>query len=108
MIKGIMSPIATPFINNEVAYEKLKENISKWNKTQLGGYVVFGSNGESAFLTKDEKLKLIETVKLNISSGKHLIAGTGLDSIKETISLTNEAAENGADTALILTAACFI
>ena len=103
MIKGIMPPIATPFINNEVAYNKLKENLSRWNKSQLSGYVVFGSNGESAFLTKDEKLKLIETVKLNIQSDKHLIAGTGSDSIKETISLTNEAAENGADTALILT-----
>ena len=103
MIKGIMPPIATPFINNEVAYNKLEENLARWNKTELSGYVVFGSNGESAFLTKDEKLKLIETVKLNIPAGKHLIAGTGLDSIKETISLTNEAAESGADTALILT-----
>ena len=103
MLKGIMPPIATPFLNNEVAYDKLKENLSTWNKTKLNGYVVFGSNGESAFLTKDEKLKLIETVKLNIPSDKHLIAGTGLDSIKETISLTNKAADNGADTALILT-----
>jgi 4-hydroxy-2-oxoglutarate aldolase len=103
MIKGIMPPIATPFINNEVAYNKLEENLARWNKTELSGYVVFGSNGESAFLTKDEKLKLIETVKLNIPADKHLIAGTGLDSIKETISLTNESAESGADTALILT-----
>ena len=103
MIKGIMPPIATPFLNNEVAYNKLKENLARWNKTELSGYVVFGSNGESAYLTRDEKLKLIETVKLNIPAGKHLIAGTGLDSIKETISLTNEAAESGADTALILT-----
>lgn len=103
MIQGIMPPIATPFINNEVAFEKLKDNLSRWNKTGISGYVVFGSNGESAFLTRDEKLKLIEFVKANIPDNKYLIAGTGLDSIKETISLTNDAAKLGAGTALILT-----
>ena len=45
MIKGIIPPIATPFINNEIAFEKLKENLTRWNRTDLSGYVVFGSNG---------------------------------------------------------------
>lgn len=103
MIKGIMPPIATPFINNEIAFEKLKENLTRWNRTDLSGYVVFGSNGESVFLTRDEKLRLIEFVKANIPAGKNLIAGTGSDSIKETISLSNDAANLGADAALILT-----
>jgi len=102
-IKGIMPPIATPFINDEIAYDKLADNIRKWNKTGLSGYVVFGSNGESAFLTRDEKLKLIEAVKENKSPDKILIAGTGSDSIKETITLTNDASKLGADAALILT-----
>ena len=102
-LKGIMPPIATPFINNEIAFDKLAENISKWNKTGLSGYVVFGSNGESAFLTREEKLKLIEAVKKYKSVDKKLIAGTGSDSIKETIALSNEAAKRGADAALILT-----
>jgi 4-hydroxy-2-oxoglutarate aldolase len=102
-LKGIMPPIATPFINDEVAYEKLGENFSKWNKTGLSGYVVMGSNGESVFLQRNEKLKLVETVKKNISDAKLLIAGTGSDSIRETISLTNDVAELGADYALILT-----
>ena len=98
-----MPPIATPFIDGEIAYDKLAENISKWNKTGLSGYVVFGSNGESAFLTREEKLKLIEVVKENKSSNIKLIAGTGSDSIKETIALSNEAAKRGADAALVLT-----
>ena len=100
---GIMPPIATPFLNDEIAFDKLAENLSKWNKTELSGYVVLGSNGESVFLARDEKLKLIEAVKKNISDEKLLIAGTGSDSIKETISLTNDSAERGADYALILT-----
>ncbi len=103
MLKGIMPPITTPFENDEIAFNKLGENISKWNKTKLSGYVVFGSNGESVFLTRNEKLKLIEFVKKNKSDDKKLIAGTGSDSIKETISLSIEAANLGADAALILT-----
>ena len=103
LLKGIMPPIATPFINDEVAYDKLLQNFSKWNKTDLSGFVVMGSNGESVFLTRNEKLKLVEEVKKNISDDKLLIAGTGSDSIKGTISLSNDAADLGADYALILT-----
>jgi 4-hydroxy-2-oxoglutarate aldolase len=107
MLKGIFPPITTPFVNDEIAFDKLAENISKWNRTKLAGYVVMGSNGESTFLTREEKLKLIENVKRNAGKDKILIAGTGSDSIKETISLTNDAAEIGADYALILTPSFF-
>lgn len=100
---GIMPPIATPFLNDEIAFDKLAENLSKWNKTELSGYVVMGSNGESVFLTREEKLKLIEAVKRNIPEEKLLIAGTGSDSVRDTISLTNDSAKRGADYALILT-----
>lgn len=100
---GIMPPIATPFLNDEIAFDKLAENLSKWNKTDLSGYVVMGSNGESVFLTREEKLKLVEAVKKNIPDEKLLIAGTGSDSVRDTISLTNDSAKRGADYALILT-----
>ncbi len=102
-LKGIMPPIATPFIDDEVAFDKLAGNFSKWNKTGLSGFVVMGSNGESVFLTREEKLKLVEEVKKNIPEEKLLIAGTGSDSIRETISLSNDAADRGANYALILT-----
>ncbi len=103
MIKGIMPPIATPFENGEISIAKLSDNISKWNESGISGYVVLGSNGESAFLTKEEKLNLIDGVKTYAASDKNVIAGTGSDSIKDTVSLTNASAEIGADAALILT-----
>lgn len=98
-----MPPITTPFVNGEIAADKLQFNINKWNKTGLSGYVVMGSNGESVFLTREEKLILVETTKKFASPDKLIIAGTGSDSIKETISLSNESADRGADYALILT-----
>ncbi len=106
-LKGIISPITTPFIDDEVAFDKLKSNIENLSKMNLAGYVVLGSNGESVFLTKEEKLKMISFIREHVPSEKIVIAGTGTDSIKETISLTNEASKNGADYALIITPSFF-
>ncbi|UCH65545.1 MAG: dihydrodipicolinate synthase family protein [Ignavibacterium sp.] len=103
MLKGILPPLTTPFQDDEVAYDKLADNITKYNSFNLAGYVVFGSNGESVFLTKEEKLKLILTAREHANTEKKIIAGTGLESIKDTISLSNDAAKNGADYALIIT-----
>ena len=106
-IEGIFPPLITPFENNEVALTKFGDNIKKLNSTNLSGYVVLGSNGESCFLTRDEKLLLIKEAKKQSSENKIIIAGTGSDSIKDTISLTNDAAKEGADAALILTPSFF-
>jgi 4-hydroxy-2-oxoglutarate aldolase len=102
-LTGIFPPIPTPFLNDELALDKLEFNISIWNTTGLNGYVIMGSNGEAVFLTRDEKLKLTSTVKEAAASDKLIIAGTGTDSIRETIALTNEVAACGADYALVLT-----
>ncbi|MBT8378464.1 MAG: dihydrodipicolinate synthase family protein [Ignavibacteria bacterium] len=103
LLKAIYPPLITPFRNEEISYEDLKSNLTKYNKFELSGYIVGGSNGETVFLTKDEKLKLIGSVREHTSSNKQIIAGTGLESIKSTIELTNTAAEVGADFALIVT-----
>ena len=103
MIKGISPPIPTPFVDGELSTEMLKANIDKWNSTDLAGYVVMGSNGESVFLTFNEKIRLTSSVKEFSDSEKIIIAGTGSDSYKDTIELSNRSAEAGADYALILT-----
>lgn len=102
-LRGIMPPIATPFFEGELALDKLEFNIHLLNSSPISGFVVMGSNGESVFLTRDEKLKLIETTKKHAAKDKLIIAGTGSDSIKETISLSNAAADLGADFVLVLT-----
>jgi 4-hydroxy-2-oxoglutarate aldolase len=104
-LKGIYPPLTTPFIDDEVSFDKFLENLIKYEIKILSGYVLFGSNGESVFLTREEKLKLITTIRKH--TNRKIIAGTGLDSIKETISLTNDAAEAGADYALIITPSFF-
>ena len=102
-LQGILPPITTPFIGAEVAFERLKENIQKWNRTKLSGYLVLGSNGEAVYLSETEKMKVIEVCRKAIPEDKIMLVGTGLESTVETIKFTNSAAGLGADLALVVT-----
>lgn len=103
-IKGVIPPMITPFKeNDEVDYEGHISNIKKWNDTELCGYLVLGSNGETVYLNEEEKLKLIELTTRHKKEGKIVLAGTGMESTRETIRLTNKAGELGVDGALIIT-----
>jgi 4-hydroxy-2-oxoglutarate aldolase len=103
-LKGVLSPIPTPFgEDGEVAYDRMAENLERWNRTDLCGYIVAGSTGECATLTEREKLRLWEVARKHIPSGKRFIAGTGCESTRETIALTKQAASIGAEAALVVT-----
>ena len=103
-LDGIFPPIATPFDHNGDLYlAKLKHNVEKWNRTRLAGYVVCGSTGESVMLTREEKITLWETVKEAAAPDKLLIAGTGMESVRETVELTNLAAGMGYQAAMVRT-----
>jgi len=103
-LQGIFPPIATPFnTEGEIWKQKLQHNIEKWNLTGLAGYVVCGSTGESVALTTEEKIQLWEWVAQWASAEKLLIAGTGVESVRETVALTNRAAEIGYKAAMVRT-----
>ncbi len=101
-LKGVYAPIPTPFIEDEIAYDKLAENMKFWLDSKLTGIVVLGSNGEFVVLSREEKMKLISAVCELAKGKKPVIAGTGCESTKETIELTKFAAQAGAAAALIL------
>jgi len=103
-LQGIFPPITTPFDHAGNIYAaKLQHNIEKWNRTTLAGYVVTGSTGESVMLTAEEKVELWEIVARHAAPEKLLIAGTGVESVRETVCLTNRAAELGYKAALVKT-----
>lgn len=103
-IKGVIPPMITPFDGKgKVDYDSHIKNMEKWNEYNLAGYLVLGSNSETPYLTEEEKLKLIELTVKHKKEGRIVLAGTGLESTKSTIDLTNKAAVLGADAALILT-----
>ena len=102
--RGVLPPMVTPFAaDGEVDYAAHIRNVKRWNERGLGGYVVLGSNSEAVYLTEREKLRLIGDTAENAAPGYRIIAGTGMESTRETIHLTNEAARAGAEAALIIT-----
>lgn len=103
-LQGIFPPIATPFDHNGDLYKvKVQHNVEKWNRTGLAGYVVCGSTGESVYLTTAEKVHLWEWVAESAAPEKLLIAGTGAESVRETVDLTNRAADLGYKAAMVRT-----
>jgi 4-hydroxy-2-oxoglutarate aldolase len=103
-LQGIYPPITTPFDHRGELYKaKVLHNIGCWNRTGLSGYVVCGSTGESVMLTAEEKIQLWEWVAESAAPEKLLIAGTGMEGVRETVALTNRAAEIGYKAAMVRT-----
>ena len=103
-LSGVFPPMVTPFKENgDVDYQAFIDNIEKWNHTGLSGYLVLGSNSETCYLSMEEKEELIRLTVKHSLKDKHIMAGTGLESIRETIEFTNRAARLGAQSALVLT-----
>jgi 4-hydroxy-2-oxoglutarate aldolase len=103
-LHGILPPIATPFDHRGELYKvKVQHNVEKWNRTGLTGYVVCGSTGESVYLTTEEKLQMWDWVAEYAASDKVLLCGTGMESVRETVALTNAAADRGYKAAMVRT-----
>lgn len=103
-LKGVIPPMITPFKENgDVDFDGFTSNLSKWNADKLTGYLVAGSNSETVYLSEAEKLELVRLTVENAAAGRHVMVGSGLESARETITLTNKCARLGAHSALILT-----
>ncbi|XP_003728901.1 4-hydroxy-2-oxoglutarate aldolase, mitochondrial [Strongylocentrotus purpuratus] len=106
-LSGVMPPIATPFDKDEnIRYDLLEENINKWNKIPFRGYVVQGSSGEYMYLSKEERVEIVKRVRNAVPSDKLIVAGSGCESTRDTIEMTQRMADAGADAVLVVTP-CF-
>jgi 4-hydroxy-2-oxoglutarate aldolase len=102
--RGIFPALTTPFeVDGWVSLGGLKENIRRYNKTGLAGYLVLGSTGEAVMLLRAEADAVLAAVKEAAAPGKLLIAGTGAESTAETIARTKRAATLGYQAALVKT-----
>jgi 4-hydroxy-2-oxoglutarate aldolase len=103
-LSGIFAALTTPFSpEGSVSLADLKQNIQRYNQTDLAGYVVLGSTGESVMLSRAEMDKILAAALEAVSKSKKLIAGTGAESTAETIERTKRAAELGYAAALVKT-----
>lgn len=98
---GVLPPITTPMNDSgSVDYDALRKHIQRLEKAGVNGIIPCGSTGERATLEPDEHRRVIETT-VDIASTP-VLAGTGASSTKEAITLTQHAADAGADGGLVI------
>jgi 4-hydroxy-2-oxoglutarate aldolase len=100
-LEGVYAALTTPFAGDEIAADKLRDNVQKYNRTDLAGYLVLGSTGESVSLTDGESLQLVEAVVAAATPEKKILVGTARESTKGTIDFTNSLAGRGIAAALV-------
>lgn len=102
--EGIFAALTTPFApDGSIALNRFRENLARYNRTHLNGYVVVGSTGESVLLTFAEIDRIWGTAREFGAPDKLLIAGVGVDGTAETIARAQRAAELGYDAVLVKT-----
>ena len=88
--------------DGEVSYGDLEKLISMQIAGNVSGLVPCGTTGESPTLSKDEHIEVIQKT-IDITQGKlPVIAGTGANSTKEALFLTEKADNAGADAFLVV------
>ncbi|MCK5236035.1 MAG: 4-hydroxy-tetrahydrodipicolinate synthase [Deltaproteobacteria bacterium] len=102
MIKGCLTALITPFKDGKVDEDALRAHVEAQIEGGVDGLVPCGTTGESATLTHVEHNRVIDIV-IETSAGRvPVVAGTGSNSTRETITLTGHAEEAGADAALLI------
>ncbi len=108
MLRGVFPAVVTPFSpDGDIAEEAFRRNLQRWNQFDLAGYLVVGSTGESVCLSADERARLVVWAREEIPAEKTLIVGTGQECTRATIASTCQAADLGADVALVVTPSYF-
>jgi 4-hydroxy-tetrahydrodipicolinate synthase len=103
MFSGSITALVTPFKGGSVDWGALRRLVEFQIANGCDGLVPCGTTGESATLTHEEHVRVIETVIEAASNRVPVIAGTGSNSTAETVMLTAHAARAGAAAALLIT-----
>ncbi|HLW79713.1 MAG TPA: dihydrodipicolinate synthase family protein [Terriglobia bacterium] len=103
-LKGIFAPVVTPFNRRgDIDAGAFQHNLRRYAGIGLGGIVVAGSTGEAPYLAERERLRLVELARQVVRPPELLMVGTGLESTRETLRLSQEAIARGADALLVVT-----
>lgn len=102
MFEGAHTALVTPFNNNNVDENSLRELIDFQFNNGISGIVPCGTTGESPTLTDSEHKRIID-ITVNATNGRGLvIAGTGSNCTREAIKMTQFAEKSGANAALLV------
>jgi 4-hydroxy-tetrahydrodipicolinate synthase len=91
MFKGVYTAIVTPFKADKIDEDSLQKLIEFQIENGVNGIVACGSTGESATLSFEEHIRVIELAAKFASGRIKVLAGTGSNNTQEAIELVKEA-----------------
>jgi 4-hydroxy-tetrahydrodipicolinate synthase len=103
MLKGSIVALITPFDNGSLSEKDYVKLINYHLENGTNGIVPGGTTGESPTLSHNEHKKIIQIAVKECKDKIPIIAGTGSNSTKEAIELSQFAEKAGSDALLVVT-----
>ncbi len=104
IFKGAGVAITTPFKeNNEVDYDRFREQIEYQIANGTDAIIVCGTTGEASCLSHEEHLECIRFCTEVVNKRIPVVAGTGSNCTETAIYLSTEAEKYGVDAILVVT-----
>ena len=104
MFSGTFTALVTPFKSDEtVDFDALTNLIERQIDAGVDGVVPVGTTGESPTLSHDEHVEVIQCAVQTAAGRIQVIAGSGSNSTKEALTLTQKAIDAGVDGVLQIT-----
>ena len=99
---GVFPAMTTPLHDDEsIDHETLREHAQRLEQAGVDGVAPVGTTGESATMTHDEHIEVVETV-IDAVNDIPVIAGSGSNNTREALELSERAADAGADGLLLI------
>ncbi len=102
MFEGVYTALVTPFRDDRIDYAALEAIIEAQVKGGVDGVVPVGTTGESPTLSFDEHKEYVKRVVALVDRRVRVIAGTGSNSTREAVHLSQAAQEYGVDGVLLV------
>jgi 4-hydroxy-tetrahydrodipicolinate synthase len=100
MFTGTYTAIVTPFRNGNIDEAALQKLIERQVRAGIEGIVPVGTTGESPTVSYEEHIHLISLSVKFAARRVKVVAGSGANSTREAVYLTQEAQKCGADASL--------
>ena len=100
--EGVYPAMVTPFNeDHSIDFDQLQRDARRLEAAGVDGLVPMGSTGESATVSHDEHVEVIEAV-IEAVDDIPVIGGSGSNNTDEALSLSRRAADAGADALLLI------
>jgi 4-hydroxy-tetrahydrodipicolinate synthase len=100
--EGVITALATPFMEGKVDYLSLEKLVQFQLKNKIDGFVINGTTAESPTLTGGERTEIFKQVRRLVPKDFPLIMGTGSNSTATSVRESAEAEALGADACLVV------